>query len=1165
MKAAPERDAGGETSVRAPAVRPRAEQPALPEPAAAAPAATARGPVDVKALQRLQARAGNAAVARMVAQRAAAGRQPGTTGGGGPTLQRLDAGGGQGLPVAPEGLSPAQDPRFRQVTADVRKKKAALTRHPSAKTAVKAAQDAAVAPGDDKEAQAKAAQVGEMGAAKAAPFDKAGFVAAVNQAIAAQAPRNLQEADGFAASGRADAVKGQVAGQVTAGKQQSAKDIAEKTAAAPDPSKAVEKPVTPLAPPPAAVAPAPPDAKAAAVAPAPAEQTDLSQGPRRTDAQMADAKLTPEQLAHSNEPQFAEALDAKRQADAHAASAPARYRAMESARVAAEQAGAGAVGTAGVRELAGAHAGATQRVAGGQGAAKGQEEQARAAVTAEIKTVFDGTKAETERILGALDGEVETAFDTGQKRAKDAFTADHQARMRRYKDQRYSGLDGAARWLADLVTDLPPEADRIFQESKKLYEQEMQKAVSGIADLIGRRLGEATQRIAKGRAEVEAIVARQPPHLRRFADEAAQRIGGDFDQLDSSVDEKSKAMVDDLAQRYTAARNELDEEIKTLQAENKGLLSKAQDAIGETVRTVMQLKDMLLGVLARAAGAIDRIVARPIEFLGNLVNAVKAGVTGFAARIGDHLKNGLKQWLFGQLSAGGIEIPETFDAKGIVKLVLSVLGLTWNSIRSRVVTAIGEPAMKALESTFEMVRILVTEGVGGLWRWIVEKLSDIKDTVIGAIKDFITEKIVTAGITWIVSMLNPASAFVRACKAIYDVVMFFVNRAAQIKSFVDSVLDSVESIASGGGGGVPALIENTLAKAVPVVLDFLASLLGLGGISEKIKSILAKVQAPVTKVVDWVIGKIVGAGKKLLNTLRRRGRSSGEDAASGTETEQSAQIKERAGRDIGAASSSVKSAPEMMRILGAVQARYGPQGLKSLELRAAGVGGKFSVLAEASPVSSVAEVVTDLTAPTAADLELRLGAFSQETHLFADLPGGPYRTKNDPRGLHAEVKFIGHLDAGLKAAPEGSTTNITVKMNRTPCPACSDALMAAQRHTYPGSRKIKLTVLATSIYGGSQRQSQLREDGNVTLRVSVAKSTLKKLGDLQAAGVTLGVWDIWSHIRAEVLQGMPPVPGLDLPAIEAHVKRSEQLRGWLKGVASEFRPEFVLDKRKVRR
>jgi polyhydroxyalkanoate synthesis regulator phasin len=50
-------------------------------------------------------------------------------------------------------------------------------------------------------------------------------------------------------------------------------------------------------------------------------------------------------------------------------------------------------------------------------------------------------------------------------------------------------------------------------------------------------------------------------------------------------------------------------------------------------------------------------------------------------------------------------------------------------------------------------------------------------------------------------------------------------------------------------------------------------LLGLGGISEKIKSILEKVQAPVGKVIDTVVGTIVKAGKKVWSKLKSAGRT----------------------------------------------------------------------------------------------------------------------------------------------------------------------------------------------------------------------------------------------------------------------------------------------------
>ena len=150
-----------------------------------------------------------------------------------------------------------------------------------------------------------------------------------------------------------------------------------------------------------------------------------------------------------------------------------------------------------------------------------------------------------------------------------------------------------------------------------------------------------------------------------------------------------------------------------MQEENKGLWDKAKDAIGGAIETILKLKNMLLGVLARAAGAVEKIIKDPIGFLGNFVNAVKTGVMNFGSNILDHLKKGLQSWLFGALAEAGIEIPEKFDLKGIVGLILSLLGLTWASIRARLAKVLPEWVLKALETAVEVVKILTTEGVGG--------------------------------------------------------------------------------------------------------------------------------------------------------------------------------------------------------------------------------------------------------------------------------------------------------------------------------------------------------------------------------------------------------------------------------------------------------------------
>ncbi|MCX5107577.1 hypothetical protein OOK13_03360 [Streptomyces sp. NBC_00378] len=224
---------------------------------------------------------------------------------------------------------PAQAPGFRAVKADVATKKNRIVVHPPAAAESRASQDAAVAPPDDKEAQGKAANAEKMNAAKPGEFDKKAFVDAVNKAIDAQAPKNLDQADKFSKSGKADEIKGEVDGKVKDGKESSAKDIDTATKAPPDTSVAKDKEVTPLTPDQPPANPGAPCAADAVPAKQPVAVTDFSQGPAANDQTMADAEISEEQLAKGNEPEFDEALSAKKTAETDSAKAPAKGRAAE--------------------------------------------------------------------------------------------------------------------------------------------------------------------------------------------------------------------------------------------------------------------------------------------------------------------------------------------------------------------------------------------------------------------------------------------------------------------------------------------------------------------------------------------------------------------------------------------------------------------------------------------------------------------------------------------------------------------------------------------------------------------------------------------------------------------------------------------------------------------
>jgi hypothetical protein len=755
-------------------------------------------------------------------------------------------------PVAPTTVAPEDDPAFTQVTGGVKGFAKAKKAHPPAASKSKEAQGAALAPTDDVTGQAKAAKVDTMDAQQAGAFDKKAFIVSVKAAIEAKSPKSLKEADNYKESGKAGEVKGEVKGLVTQGKQGQAKDIEAATDAPPDQSKAVPKQVTPMEQeqqgPPAAI-----PAAGAAPKPAPPEQVNLAAGPQQANQALADAEVTETQLAKSNEPEFNQALADKQAAQAHSETAPAQYREQEKETIAQNKAEANAETKSGVSGMQGAKGAALAALVAQKGKAKSKDETKRAEVTTKIQGIFAATEADVKKILDGIDPKVEAAFEQGEKSARAAFEDYVSAKMSAYKEDRYSGWLGGLRWAKDKLLGMPDKVNEFYVAGRELYLKQMDTVISKVADIVGGDLTAAKGRIAKGRADIAAYVKSLPAGLQKVGSGATKEIGDKFAELESDVNDKQNAVVETLATKYVESRKGLDERIEELQAENKGLVDKAIGAIKAVINTIRELASMLRNVLAKAASAIGDIISDPVGFLGNLIAGIKGGINKFFDNIGTHLKKGLMGWLFGQLGDAGLEIPDTFDIKGIIKLLASIFGLTWTNIRNRIVKQIGEKAMAAVEMGVEIFQIIASQGVAGLWQMLVEKIGNIKDMILEKIQDFVITKIITAGITWLISLLNPAAAFIKACKLIYDVVMFFVNNAERIIKFVNTVIDGIVDIARGNVSAVVSKIEDALGQMVPILIGFIASVLGIGGIGEKIRSIIQAIQKPVTKAVDFLI------------------------------------------------------------------------------------------------------------------------------------------------------------------------------------------------------------------------------------------------------------------------------------------------------------------------
>jgi hypothetical protein len=826
---------------------------------------------------------GDGARAKEVGQKGGIGKKPGANGAA-PDGKEVKGG-----PLDKAPASPEEDAGFQQVIAKARGLAEQKKEHDPAEKKAGEAQEAAESPAAEIEARAQDQQVGEMEQAETPAFDAAAFKAQLMQRIQALAPTTAKEADEFKQSNKLGGLKDGMKGQVSSEKEASQQPMAEKVTAAPDTGSVEPKPVTPLEP---ADPGAPPEKVGAeAAAPKPKSSGEVEQPLReetkQIDQEMADADITEEQLKKSNEPQFQSAVEARKEAKSHAVEAPQDYRQEETGQLDGAQADAATTAADRTQAMHDDRAALLAQVEEEQGQTKSEDEQKRAEIAAHIHGIYEQTKEKVDKVLNDLDGEVERVFDAGAEAAKKAFEDYVDAKMKAYKERRYGGWLGWARWVKDKVAGMPSEVNAFYSQGRQLYINKMDAVIDNVVALVGRVLTQAKAEIAAGKKAIQEYVAGLPEALQGIGQEAAQDIQGKFDELEQSVDSKQDELIDSLAQKYNENLQAIDARIEELKAANQGLVDKAIGAVKGVIETIKQLKDMLLGVLASAVDAIGKILKDPIGFLGNLISGIKQGLQNFAGNIGAHLKKGLMGWLFGELAKSGIQLPESFDLKGILTLVMQVLGLTWENLRARAVKMFGEKVVSALEKGFEIFTIVKEQGIGGLWEFIKDKLSSLKDTVIEGIKDMVITQVIKAGITWLIGILGgPAGAFIKAAKAIYDIVMWFINNAAQMAALVQAIVGSVSAIASGSLGQAAKYIEDTLARFIPLVIGFLASLLGLGNLGQKIRGIIQKVQEPINKAIDWVLQKAKAAVKKVGKMLGLGKEDAGPDQRSTEQKQQ---------------------------------------------------------------------------------------------------------------------------------------------------------------------------------------------------------------------------------------------------------------------------------------
>lgn len=744
-----------------------------------------------------------------------------------------------------------------------------------AETKANQAENATVAPPGEGAAMSNAGQVETVEAVAAPDPKEAVAKAKMTETLQKNVPTSLKQVDEFKEKGKGKEIGDSVKGVVSSDTE-GVKSTYQEVENAPPPEPAAAPDVMPE--PEAAPAAANPNMGEGVVGETSPQQQDMSEFSKGTDDAVKKEGIEEENLKMVDDGDLGTANKERADLKKQVAEAPSVIQKTEQTEKKAVQQEVQKEEANAKSQIKNKRLNNLKKAQADQKKGKSTLEKKREAVTAQINGIYDQTNRTVKKTLEVLEKRAFKTFDDGQKAATAAFEANVKRRMDEFKADRYSGILGGAKWLKDklLGMDDLPEVKKIFDEERATFVSTIDNLIKNITAENKRVIQACKQMVADAKKKIAAFVATLGPSLRSAGLAAQKDIQGKLNALDNEINDAQKKLEEGLAIRREAAIKAIDEKIAKMKEAMKGALGKLAGLIFEALMKFFKWALKKAGMdpdalINKVTSTIKAIVKNPKGFFGNLIKAVKGGVFNFRDNIKTHLIKGLIDWITGGLQGAGITLPTTWDLKGIIGLVLQILGLTWANIRRHLVDKMGEKTIAFVEKAIEMgekaleiFKKIKAGGFGALWDMIKDKAEEIKGMVMDKIKDFISTEVIKAGIVKLVSMLNPVGAIAQAIMGIYNAVMFFVENGSRIAAFVSSIFDSIANIAAGSLGAASAAVEGALAKTIPIIINFIARLAGLGNLGAKVAKVIQAIQKPVNMVLEKLAGIVAKIVKPLL-------------------------------------------------------------------------------------------------------------------------------------------------------------------------------------------------------------------------------------------------------------------------------------------------------------
>ena len=373
--------------------------------------------------------------------------------------------------------------------------------------------------------------------------------------------------------------------------------------------------------------------------------------------------------------------------------------------------------------------------------------------------------------------------------------------------------------------------------------------------------------------------------------------------------------------------------------------------------------DLISNIINRAMGAIEDIKKDPIGFLKNILRAIRQGFKQFFDNIVTHLVGGLTGWLMSELKDANVPVLTDFSLRGVISWVLEVLGISMEKIWEKLAAhpRIGparvariRSVINTLEGIWTFIKDVQERGIAAIWDKIQEQLSNLWNTVLDAVKNFVMEQIINRITARLLSMLDPTGimAVINGAMALYSAIQSFIKYLREMLEVVNSFVNGVADVAKGNVTTAANYLENTMGRAMPIVIGFLANQVGFSGIGARIGTLIESARALVDEALTWLVNKAVDTGMNMLDRIMGRGGFGEEETADSRSVKNDA--KTRLLSILGPESSVEKARTASNTVLKELR----PRGLRILRVvPMTGEENQFKIEAAASPIEELFELI----------------------------------------------------------------------------------------------------------------------------------------------------------------------------------------------------------------